>query len=250
MDRTEKVRIAAVGDLHCTRKSVGVLKPLFAEMSQHADILLICGDLTDYGLPEEAHLLVEEMRAAQGKPVVAVLGNHDFESGKAGEIREILSRAEVTLLDGEACEIRGVGFAGAKGFAGGFGTRSLEPWGEGVIKQFVHEAADEALKLEAALARLPQGPRIAVLHYSPIRETVLGENPEIIPFLGSRRLEDPLNRFPVDYIFHGHAHYGSLEGVISTGTPVYNVALPLLKKHFPGLSPYKLVELQVSVGEG
>src|SRR5262249_16284200 len=155
------------------------------------DLLLICGDFTDYGLPEEARVLAREIAADVTVPVLGVLGNHDYESGKADEIRQILSDAGVTILDGEAIELHGVGFAGIKGFAGGFGFGAVGPWGEHAIKAFVQEAVDEALKLEAALARLRTEKRIALMHYSPIRETVEGEPPEIFPYLGSSRLEEP-----------------------------------------------------------
>ncbi len=218
-------------------------------MGEQADVLLLVGDLTDYGLPEEATILVEELHAATKKPVVTVLGNHDFESGKQEMVKEILARAEITVLDGDACEIEGIGFAGVKGFCGGFENCALEPWGEESIKRFVHEAADEALKLESALARLKSRTRVALLHYSPIRATVVGEPPEIFAFLGSRRLEEPLNRFPVAAVFHGHAHKGTLEGRTSAGRPVYNVAMPLLRASFPGTMPFRVVEVDADPQE-
>ena len=145
-------------------------------------------------------------------PAVAVLGNHDFESGKQDEVRQILTDAGLPMLDGDACELQGIGIAGVKGFGGGFGPRALGPWGETIIKQFVHEAVNEALKLEAALARLRTPQLIALLHYSPIQQTVEGEPLEIYPFLGSSRLEEPINRYPVSLVVHGHAHRGQLEG--------------------------------------
>jgi Icc-related predicted phosphoesterase len=236
------MRIAAIGDIHCTRKSHGAFRALFTDVSRSAQVLLLCGDLTDYGLIEEAHVLAGELAAVR-IPILAVLGNHDYESGKQDQVQEILVEAGVTVLDGDACEIGGVGFVGAKGFAGGFEGRSLEPWGEPTIKRFVHEAVDEALKLEAALSRLACLPRVAILHYAPVRETVIGEPPEIYPFLGSRRLEEPLTRFGVSLVFHGHAHQGSPRGELSSGAPVYNVALPLLRRLSPGALPYRLVEL-------
>ena len=141
-----------------------------------------------------------------------MLGNHDVESGKGDEVRQILADAGVVVLDGDACELQGIGIAGVKGFGGGFGQRALGPWGETIIKQFVHEAVDEALKLEAALARLRTTQLIALLHYSPIQQTVEGEPLEIYPFLGSSRLEEPISRYPVSLVVHGHAHRGQLEG--------------------------------------
>src|SRR5205809_4693378 len=225
----EKVRVAALADMHCTRTSQGTLRQLFAAISESADVFLLCGDLTDYGLPEEAHNLAEELRAAMKIPTIAILGNHDYEAGKQVEIKHILSEAGVHVLDGDACEVRGIGFAGVKGFAGGFGRGTLEPWGEPIIKHFVREAVDEALKLEAALARLHTQQRVAMLHYAPIQATVEGEPPEIFPFLGSGRLEEPLSRYAPTVVFHGHAHHGSPEGRTKSGVPVYNVAVPVLQ---------------------
>lgn len=245
-ENSQVVRIAAIGDVHCHRKSRGLLRPLFTQMNRSADVVVMCGDLTDYGLPEEAEILAEEINASINVPVLAVLGNHDFESGKEAEVHKILTTANVTVLDGDACEVKGIGFAGVKGFAGGFDNRALEPWGEGAIKSFVHEAVNEALKLEGALARLKTKTKVAVLHYAPIRATVEGEPLEIFCFLGSRRLEEPLNRFPVDAIFHGHAHSGSLEGRTTIGTPVYNVAMSLLRKKMPDVPPFRVIEIEVS----
>jgi Icc-related predicted phosphoesterase len=237
------MRLAAVGDLHVKKTSQGQLQPLLAPVNEHADVLLLCGDLTDYGTKEEAVILAKELNAAVRIPIVAVLGNHDYESGQHADICRILTEAGVSMLDGEAFEIQGVGIAGAKGFSGGFGRATLGAWGEPATKRFVQEAIDEALKLEAALARLRTERRIALLHYSPIRATVEGEPLEIIAYLGTSRLEEPLNRHPVDLVFHGHAHHGALEGRTSSGTPVYNVAMPLLLQKFPGRPPFRVVEL-------
>ena len=241
------IRVAAVGDLHCTKTSQGAFQPLFARIADSADLLLIAGDLTDYGLPEEARIVATALQQTVRIPVVAVLGNHDFESGNADEVRKILVDVGVILLDGDAQEVAGIGFAGVKGFAGGFGPRALAPWGEASIKNFVHEAVNEALKLESALARLRTLHRVAVLHYAPILGTVSGEPPEIYPFLGSSRLEDPLNRYPVSAVFHGHAHRGSLEGKTREGAPVYNVAMPLLVQLFPGQPPVRIIELPTAM---
>lgn len=238
----EKVRVAAVGDLHCNKSSAGTLRPLFLQASEAAEILLLCGDLTDYGLPEEAHILAEELAVAK-IPIVAVLGNHDYESGHAEQVIQILSDAGVQILDGEACEVMGVGIAGVKGFAGGFGRYALGPWGETANKQFVNEALQEALKLETALAKLRTPKRIALLHYSPIKETVEGEPLEIYAFLGTSRLEDPLIHAPVDVVFHGHAHRGSPEGKTVNNTPVFNVAKPLLQRTYPDNPAFRVVEL-------
>src|SRR5712691_2058759 len=238
-----QLRIAAMGDLHVSKNSQGGFQQLFSQISGDADVLLLCGDFTDYGLPDEARVLARELTAAMKIPVVAVLGNHDYEGGKPQEIREILTGAGVTVLDGEATEVRGVGFAGVKGFAGGFGRGALGPWGEHAIKAFVQEAVDEALKLEAALARLRTQKRIALLHYSPVRATVEGEPPEIFAYLGSSRLEEPINRYRVSAVFHGHAHRGSPEGRTSTGVPVHNVSMPLLTRTNPNRPPFLIVEV-------
>jgi Icc-related predicted phosphoesterase len=239
------LRIAAIGDLHVSKQSQGLFQPLFSQIGANADVLLLCGDFTDYGLPEEARVLARELTSSVKIPVIAVLGNHDFEGGHQHEIRQILADAGVTPLDGEATEVHGVGFAGVKGFAGGFGRGALGPWGERAIKQFVQEAVDEALKLESALARLRTQRRVALLHYAPIRGTVEGEPPEIFPYLGSSRLEEPINRFRVTAVFHGHAHRGTPEARTSTGVPVYNVAMPLLARVNPNRPPYLIVELPV-----
>lgn len=240
-EKRNPVRVAAVADLHCTKKSGDEIRKLLSTMASNADILVFGGDLCDSGLPEEAHILARETISLK-VPVVAVLGNHDFESGKATEIEAILSDAGVNLLDGRSCQIDGIGFAGVKGFAGGFGDKALQPWGEPIIKNFVREAVDEALKLESALAGLRTSTRIAVLHYSPIIGTVIGEPGEIIPFLGSSRLEEPLNRYPVAAVFHGHAHHGTLEGRTRGGVPVYNVAKPLLQYRGGGVL-FKVIEI-------
>jgi Icc-related predicted phosphoesterase len=236
------VRFAIVGDIHVTKDSAGSLRTFFAQAGETADALLLCGDLTDYGTVEEAKVLADELSHAK-VPVVAVLGNHDFESGTPELVAETLKKAGVRVLDGEACEIDGVGIAGAKGFAGGFGRGSLGAWGEPVIKMFVQEALHEAMKLESALAKLRTPRRIALLHYSPICGTVEGEPVDIFPFLGSSRLEEPLLRYPVDAVFHGHAHRGTLEGRTINGVPVYNVARPLLLRKRPDQPPFHIYEL-------
>ena len=234
------LRIAATADIHYGKHSRGTFHDAFAEISHSADILLFCGDLTDYGLPEEAEQLVADIRATMRIPMVAVLGNHDFESGQAELLCKVLDEAGVNVLNGEAIEIAGVGFAGIAGFGGGFGRRMLNAWGEPLIKQFVQESISHAVRLEQALAKLQSETRIVVLHYSPIRATLQGEDPEIYAFLGSSRLEEPINRFKVTAVFHGHAHNGILDGKTSTGIPVYNVSAPALTKTG---KPYRIVEL-------
>jgi Icc-related predicted phosphoesterase len=242
MDNVQgRVRVAALADMHFTTAQAGTLAPLLAQAAGEADVLVLCGDLTDHGSAEEARLLARELAAVK-VPVVAVLGNHDHESGQQAEVKQVLLDAGIHVLDGDAVEVRGVGFAGTKGFAGGFDQRSLAPWGEQSIKRFVHESIEEALKLESALARLRTPQRIAVLHYAPVRATVEGEPLEIYPFLGSSRLEEPINRYPVTAVLHGHAHRGAFEGRTRGGVPVYNVSLPLLRARHPE-RPFHLLEL-------
>jgi Icc-related predicted phosphoesterase len=242
---SDTVRFAAVGDIHCDKGAAGSLRRFFAQASEAADALLLCGDLTDYGLPEEAQVLADELSVVS-VPMVAVLGNHDHESDRADEVVRLLTQAGVTVLDGEACEVHGIGIAGAKGFAGGFGRGSLGAWGEAAMKQFVNETIQEALKLESALAKMSTAPRIVLLHYAPILATVEGEPAEIIPFLGSSRLEDPLNRYGVTAVFHGHAHHGSPEGKTRESVPVYNVAMPLLRRRYPDQQPVRFIDVPVN----
>lgn len=239
---SKSVRIAAVGDLHCSKTPESTLQALFTDIGRQADVLLLVGDLTDYGRPEEGRLLAKLLKGLT-LPMLAVLGNHDFESGAQKELVEVLGDAGLKVLDGDSCEIHGIGFAGVKGFAGGFGARALQPWGEEVIKRWVHEAVEESLKLESALARLRTPDKIVLLHYAPIRDTVEGEPAEIMPFLGSSRLEEPLNRYPVTAVFHGHAHHGCPEGRTKDGVPVYNVAMPLLEHTFSDRPPFRVLEV-------
>jgi Icc-related predicted phosphoesterase len=244
----DKVRIAAVADLHFGRTGYGPpLRTLFDDLGDRADVLALCGDLTDSGDPEEARGLARELAGAT-VPTVAVLGNHDYESGKTAEVNRVLCDAGVHVLDGSTYEVLGVGFAGVKGFAGGFGRRALGPWGEEVIKLFVQEALNEALKLETALARIRSERRVVLMHYSPVESTVEGEPKEIYPYLGSSRLEEPLTRYPVDAVVHGHAHHGAAEGRTKTGIPVYNVSIHLLQRLTPEGWPVRILEVPVNGG--
>src|SRR4051794_7821353 len=239
------VRLAALSDIHYSKSSAGSMQPLFAQIAETADVLVLGGDLTDYGLAEEAKILARDLAPVK-IPVVGVLGNHDFEADQQQEIVQILTDVGVHMLDGDTWEYRGVGFAGVRGFCGGFGRGALGPWGEKIIKDFVHEAVQEALKLEAALARLTTEQRIVVMHYAPIRATVEGEPAEIFPFLGSSRLEDPLSRFDVTAVFHGHAHKGAPEGQTQSGIPVYNVAYQVLKANYPEQPPFRVFEVHTA----
>jgi Icc-related predicted phosphoesterase len=231
------LRIAASADLHYTKHSHGHVREMLEQVSSAADILLLCGDLTDYGTAEEAQVLAEDIRKYARLPILAVLGNHDFESEQTAAVRSTVEEAGVRVLDGESEELEGVGFAGVCGFGGGFGQWMLNAWGEKVIKLFVHEAMDQAMRLEQALARLQSERRVVLLHYAPIRETVEGEPEQVFPFLGSTRLEGPLNRFKVDVAFHGHAHHGAPQGRTRDGVPIFNVAMPVLAK-IPEAAPH------------
>lgn len=239
----QTVRIAAVGDIHYTLSSQGLLQNICAYVSENADILLLCGDIVDDGRPEEARLFAKELTAGIRIPMVGVLGNHEYEAGQVDEVRHIFADAGIIMLDGEAHEVHGIGFAGVKGFAGGFGEHALQAWGESTLKQFVHETVEESLKLESALAKLRTRQRIALLHYAPVKATVEGEPVEIYPFLGSSRLEEPLNRYSATAVFHGHAHRGQPMGKTGGNIPVYNVALPVLRRAFPEAPPVRLIEL-------
>ena len=240
------VRIAAVADLHVGRQGYGPPhRTLFGDAVERADVLALCGDRTDTGEPDDARALVRALAPATN-PTVAVLGNHDCEAGKMADVSRILCEAGVHVLDGTSFEIHGVGFAGVKGFAGGFGRGALGPWGEEIIKLFVREALNEALKLETALARLRTEHRIVLMHYSPIEGTVAGEPKEIYPYLGSSRLEEPLTRYPVSAVFHGHAHHGTAEGRTRTGTPVYNVSMSLMQRERPDGPLFRFLDLPVA----
>lgn len=232
-ERAEKIKVAAVADIHVRENDKGKWIDYFKEISANADVLIIGGDLTDTGDEVEAQVLAEELRACT-IPVVGVLGNHDHEKGRHKLIRRVLQSDRVHILDGEAVVIKGVGFAGIKGFGGGFDNHMLSMFGEGAMKAFVQEAVDEALHLERALTRLEQEqdgiPKIALMHYSPIAETIKGEPEVIYPFLGSSRLAEPLERKKVVAAFHGHAHAGKLEGQTANGVKVYNVAKHILLK--------------------
>jgi Icc-related predicted phosphoesterase len=240
--KPDSLRVAAVGDLHVHQNSNESLQSLFENISEKADVLAMCGDLTQLGLPAEAKKLAQDLRACH-IPVVAVLGNHDYQSGHAEEVKKVLRAAKVTILEEtETFQMNGVGFAGAKGFGGGFDKHMLAPFGEESIKHFVNEAVSESLRLEVALNSLRTEKVVVVLHYSPIAATVVGEPPEIFPFLGSSRLAETIDHFDVNAVFHGHAHHGTYEGKTMKGTPVYNCCLQLVQKIKPE-QPYALVEV-------
>lgn len=238
---SETIRLAAIGDLHVTEQSEHRFRDLFAEISEKADVLALCGDLTNFGKTGEAESLAEDLRACT-IPTVGVLGNHDHECGQPDEVARILHQAGVTMLGEQAVVLKGVGFAGVKGFLGGFGRGELGAFGESAVKAFVEEAQNEARKLENGLRSLRTERNVAVLHYAPIAGTVAGEPPEIQSYLGSSRLADAIDRFDtVKAVLHGHAHRGTYEGRTMRGTPVYNCAQFVVQEKFG--RPYALLEI-------
>ena len=236
-----KLRVAAIGDLHVQEDQVAPYREMFAEISSSADVVVLCGDLTNFGKTKEAEILAEDIKSCS-IPVLGVLGNHDYECGQPEKVCEILSSAGMKILNEQAVEIEGVGFAGVKGFLGGFGRGELAPFGEPIVKAFVDEVMNEARKLENQLRTLRTERSVAVLHYSPIVETIEGEPPAIFQYLGSQRLSEPIDRFDhVKAVVHGHAHHGTYEGRTPLGKPVYNVAQFVLKPLFG--KPYVILEV-------
>lgn len=234
MEETPKrIRIAAVADIHVKATDKGIWADYFREISKRADIFLIGGDLTYTGDEVEAQILSEELKSCN-IPVVVVLGNHDHEKGRQKLIRHTIQSEHVHVLDGEFVVLNNIGIAGIKGFGGGFDNHMLSLFGEEAMKSFVKEAVNESLSLDRALKRLDEEyedlKKIVLMHYSPIKSTITGEPDEVFPFLGCSRLEEPLNRYNIDAVFHGHAHKGFLEGKTHNGVKVYNVAWPILQK--------------------
>jgi Icc-related predicted phosphoesterase len=229
------VRIAAVGDIHIAEESRGRLRPHFAALGNRADVLLLAGDLTHFGTVAEAEVLADEL-ADTPVPVVAVLGNHDYHSGQSEAIRDILERAGVTMLEGESItfDFAGctLGIAGQKGFGGGFAGACGHKFGEPEMKAFIQITEDAARSLESQLRALRADYRVALLHYAPVPDTVVGERLEIFPFLGAYQLGDALDRAGADLALHGHAHHGSVIGVTAGGIPVRNVAMPLIQRPY------------------
>lgn len=234
-----------MADIHVKATDRGIWRDTFELLNAEADILVICGDLTDTGDEDEASVLGEALNSLH-IPVIGVLGNHDFEKGRQKIIKQILTEHKMILLDGEYTVAGDIGFAGTKGFGGGFDQFMLSVFGEDMMKQFVHEAVNESLQLDRALTRLEQEhptlPKVALLHYAPIRNTVEGEPEQLYPFLGSSHLGEALNRRNVAVAFHGHAHGGTVFGQTSSNIPVYNVALPLLKNQQLG-KHYMVIEV-------
>ena len=236
------LRVAAVGDIHCTTASAASLARWLRTLPAQADVLLLCGDLTDHGRVEEARVLADALRDVP-LPRLAVLGNHDYFAGASAQIVATLREAGVAVLDGDAVELGGVGFVGVKGFVGGFDAHALRPRPEPGIAALLADTTVEAQKLEAGLARLGSARRVVMMHYAPISATIAHEAPKTHAFFGSSALEVPLLRHPVDAVFHGHAHAGPPQGTTARGTPVYNVAAPLLARIAPHAPPYRVVSV-------
>ncbi len=234
-------RLAAVGDLHFTLQKTGSIAQRLAGVNDVADILLLPGDLTDNGKPSEARLLVRELASVVTIPIVAVLGNHDQHSNKAGDVTHVLTEGGVTVLDGDVFTIevggKTISIVGTKGFQGGFGDNAVVPGYEPAVDLWVREAEAEANKIGRGLSSMQADYRIVMLHYSPVRDTVLGEDLELIPFMGTSRLCEPIDRLGADLVVHGHSHHGTHRGVTPGGIPVYNVAASILD------TPYAQIEV-------
>jgi Icc-related predicted phosphoesterase len=235
------MRIAATADLHYAAQRSTTLKEQLAPVRDEADVLVVAGDLTNFGQPAEMEPLVNVLVRLR-IPIVVVLGNHDYESGREAELMHMMSSEGIKVLDGTGYERDSVGFAGTKGFVGGFGRGVLTAFGEPEIKTFVKASIDEALKLERAMSQLRTPKRVVVLHYAPVAATVQGEAPEIFPYMGTSRLAEVIDRHGADLIVHGHAHHGALSGKTTGGIPVHNVAITLLQAQQPSAA-YKIFDL-------
>jgi Icc-related predicted phosphoesterase len=229
------IRVAAVGDLHVGQDGAGLLHPHLCDLSAHADVLLLAGDLTRCGDPAEAAVLVAELRGVN-VPIVAVLGNHDYHAGREDELRDVLTAAGVHVLEGEALTLSvdgtTLGIAGAKGFGGGFAGACGSDFGEPEMKAFIGHTRDVATRLEEALKRAEGAARVALLHYSPVEETLQGERLEIYPFLGSYLLAQAIDTAGADLVLHGHAHRGHEKGITPGGVHVRNVAQPVIQRAY------------------
>lgn len=223
------MRLAAVADVHFRREDQKENMRQFAAVNELADLFVLAGDLTNHGRVEEMEEGLAVLAHVQ-IPIVAVLGNHDHESDQQDTLAGMARVAGINVLDGTCFEHDGVGFAGTKGFCGGFAPYELMPFGEGGIKNFVEIAQREAIKLDYGLAQLHTSRKVAITHYAPVLETVVGEPEAIFPFLGSSRLGRVIEQHKPDLALHGHAHYGSFATELSSGVPIHNVALPILRR--------------------
>ncbi|HEY2859580.1 MAG TPA: metallophosphoesterase [Terracidiphilus sp.] len=223
------MRLAAVADIHLKAEDHEKNVTAFSAVNELADVLVVAGDFTNHGMPDEMRVCLSVLESVH-VPIVAVLGNHDHESGHQDELAGMLRVAGVHLLDGNCFEVGGMGFAGTKGFAGGFAPYELMPFGEHGIKTFVEVAEREAVKLDYSLEQLKTPLKIAITHYAPIKDTVVGEPEPIFPFLGSSRLQRALDKHKPALALHGHAHHGTFSGESKGGVRVCNVALSILRE--------------------
>lgn len=235
-----RIRVAAAGDIHCAEPLRERIVRTFAEVEERADLVLLAGDLTTHGLPEQARVLADACRALT-LPVIAVLGNHDHHADRCGEVTAVLEDAGVEVLDRSAAirEIEGIeiGVAGIKGFVGGFAGAEIPDFGEPLLRRVYAETSAEVLALEECLEEIAGCQRrIVLMHYSPVPETLVGEPERIWAFLGSGRLASPIGAHRPDLVLHGHAHHGSPRGAIGE-VPILNVAV-----HVTG-EPFTIVEL-------
>ena len=225
------IRVAAFGDCHVADDTIGRLRPNLVHLADHADVLCIAGDLTKCGTTDEAKVLVEELRDVP-VPVYAVLGNHDHHAEEVEEITGVLTDGGIYVLECESDVLRvgevSVGIAGVKGFGGGFAGACGAEFGEAEMKAFMRHTRSLANGLREALASLDTDVRIALMHYAPVEQTVQGERPEIFPFLGSYLLAEAVDDAGADLVLHGHAHAGTERGRTPGGTPVRNVAQPVI----------------------
>lgn len=233
--REAAVRVAALGDIHFGRDGAGGIRPALSDIAERADVLLLAGDLTRCGAVEEAEVVAKEFTGLP-VPTIAVLGNHDHHSDQPERVAATLTDAGITVLEGNATvvEVAGtrLGVAGTKGFGGGFAGTCGTAFGEHEIKAFVHHTEYLADRLRAALESLDADLRIALTHYAPIPHTLRGESPEIYPFLGSYLLGEAIDSVPADLAIHGHAHFGTEDGITPAGVRVRNVAQPVLGTAF------------------
>lgn len=238
------MKIVALGDVHCRLDTKDLIVNLIGELDHSFDVMILAGDLTDSGLPEEAQVLVDQLKV-YSIPIIAILGNHDHEGGQPKEVTQVMREGGITMLDGTVCEVGNVGFVGTKGFCGGFDENTVQPFGEAALKTFIRTSIDEAIVLENALTKLQHCEhKVAVLHYAPIKTTLIGEPPELFPFLGTSRLATAIDNRGADIILHGHAHHGSPYGRTPGNIPVYNVSRFVQMEHSG--KPYCVIELAES----
>ncbi|MFI7598947.1 metallophosphoesterase [Actinoplanes sp. NPDC049681] len=242
------IRIAAVGDVHVDKDVLGRYRPALERLPDVADVLLVAGDLTRHGTVEEAKCMATEF-GELGVPVVVVLGNHDHQSDQQEDVARVLADSGMTVLegDGTVLELNGhrLGIAGAKGFGGGFAGACASSFGEREMKNFVGTTEAIAEKLGAALRGLECDALVALTHYAPVPETLVGEPLEIYPFLGSYLLGQAIDSAPTALALHGHAHHGAERGRTPGGVPVRNVAHPVIKQAY---NVYQLLSDNVDAG--